>query len=79
MDRKMEWNERFQEWNGRQSSILDFLHCIYRNICNVRMSGSTNNIVTGVFNFNTYGYYLSTNHDSLVMYIHCANGVCIAL
>ena len=21
-DAKMEWNDRFQEWNGRQSSIL---------------------------------------------------------
>ena len=34
----MEWNGRFQEWNGRQSSILPyqfhtrFVHCIYRKI-----------------------------------------------
>ena len=33
-----EWNGRFQEWNGRQfsilhtNSILDFVHCIYRKI-----------------------------------------------
>ena len=29
---KIEWKERFQERNGRQSSILDFVHCIYRKI-----------------------------------------------
>ena len=23
-DATMEWNERFQEWNGRQSSILPY-------------------------------------------------------
>ena len=27
-DAKMEWNGRFQEWSGRQSSILDFSHGI---------------------------------------------------
>ena len=39
-DARMEWNGRFQEWNGRQfsilyfhtNSILDFMHCIYRKI-----------------------------------------------
>ena len=37
-DARMEWNGRFQEWNGRQSSILPyqfhtrFVHCIYRKI-----------------------------------------------
>ena len=30
----------------------------------------TNNIVTEVFNFNIYGYYLSTNRGSFVVYIH---------
>ena len=34
------------------------------------------NIVTEVFNFNIYGYYMSTNRGSVVVY--CANGVCIA-
>ena len=36
---RMEWNRRFQEWNGRQpsihfhtNSILDFAHGIYRKI-----------------------------------------------
>ena len=24
-DARMEWNGRFQEWNGRQSSILSYL------------------------------------------------------
>ena len=37
-DARMEWNGRFQEWNGKQSSILPyqfhtrFVHCIYRKI-----------------------------------------------
>ena len=37
-DARMEWNGRFQEWNGRQSSILPyqfhtrFVDCIYRKI-----------------------------------------------
>ena len=35
----------------------------------------TINIVTEVFYFNIYGYYLSTNRGSLVVHIHCANGV----
>ena len=29
-DATMEWNGRFQKWNGRQSSILDFAHGIYK-------------------------------------------------
>ena len=29
----------------------------------------TNNIVTEVFNFNIYAYYLSTNRGSLAVYI----------
>ena len=33
------------------------------------MSGSDNNIVTEVFNFNIYAYYLSTNRSTLVVYI----------
>ena len=46
-DARMEWNGRFQEWNGRPSSILpcqfhrllDFVHCIYRKM-QVLMSDS---------------------------------------
>ena len=40
------------------------------------MLGSDNNIVTEVFNFNIYAYYLSTNRSTLV--VHCANSVRIA-
>ena len=32
------------------------------------MSGSSNNIVTEVFNFNIYTYYLSTNRGTFVLY-----------
>ena len=35
-DARMEWNGKFQEWNGRQyfltNSIQDFMHCIHRKI-----------------------------------------------
>ena len=33
------------------------------------MSSSDNNIVTEVFNFNIYAYYLLTNRGTLVVYI----------
>ena len=80
---RMEWNGRFQEWNGRQSSILPYqFHTRFRalylqkNIYGCRVM--TNSIVTEVFNFNIYGYYMSTHRGSLVVYIYCATGVCIA-
>ena len=62
----MEWNGRFQEWNGRQSSILPFqFHTRFRSLYlqknTYRCRVVINNIVTEVFNFNTYAYYLSTN------------------
>ena len=47
-DARMEWNGRFQEWNGRQSSILPyqfhirFVHCtVFTEKCvGLPMSGS---------------------------------------
>ena len=79
----MKWNGRFQEWNGRRCSILPYqFHTRFRalylqkNICECRVV--TNNNVTEAFNFNIYGYYLSTKRGSLVVYIHCVSGVCIA-
>ena len=74
-DARMEWNGRFQEWNGRQSSILPYqFHTKFcalylrKNIYRCRVV--TSNIVTEVFIFNyIYGYYLSTNRGSLVVYI----------
>ena len=63
-DARMEWNGRFQEWNGRQSSILPYqFHTRFRALylqkntyqCRVVI----NNIVAGVFNLNIYAYYLS--------------------
>ena len=73
-DARMECNGRFQEWNGRQSSILSYhFHTKFcalylrKNIYRCRLV--TNNIVTEVFIFNIYGYYLSTNRGSLVVYI----------
>ena len=49
------WNGIFQEWNGGQSSILDFVHCMYNKYiygCQVVI----NNIVTKVLNFNINAY-----------------------
>ena len=70
----MVWNGRFQEWNGRQSSILPYqFHTrfyasyLQKNTSRYRMM--INNIVTEVVNFNIYAYYLSTNRNTLVVYI----------
>ena len=59
-DARMEWNERFQEWNGRQSSILPYQ--FHTRFCALYLQKNTyrcrvviNNIVTEVFNFNIYG------------------------
>ena len=58
-----ERNGIFQEWNGRQSSVLPYqFHIRFRALhlqknthrCRVVI----NNIVREVFNFNTYQYHL---------------------
>ena len=73
-DARMEWNGRFQEWNGRRSSILPYQ--FHTRFCKLYLQKNTyrcrvviNNIVTEVFNFNISAYYLSTNRDTLVVYI----------
>ena len=70
-DARMEWNGRFQEWNGRQSSILPYQ--FHTRFCALYLQKNTyryrvviNNIVTEVFNFNIRAYYLSTNRGSLL-------------
>ena len=79
-DARMEWNGRFQQWNGNNlpyfhtNSILRAL-CLLKSTC--RCPVVINNIVTKVFNFNIYAYYLSTNRGILVVYI-AANSVRIA-
>ena len=68
-DAAMEWNGRFQEWNGRQSSILpNQFHTRFFALY-LQKYTVINNIVTQVFNFNIYVYYLSTNRGTLVVYI----------
>ena len=79
-DSRMEWNGRFQEWNGRQSSILPYqFHIRFRSLFlqknTYRCRVVINNIVTEVFNFNIYAYssiqlqylqyYVSTNRGWL--------------
>ena len=73
-DARMEWNGRFQEWNGRQSSILPYQ--FHSRFCSLYLQQNTyrfwlviNNIVTEVFNFNIYAYCLSTNCDASVVCI----------
>ena len=72
-DARIEWNGRFQEWNGRQSSILPYQ--FHTRFCALYLQKNTyrfrvviNNIVTEVLNF-IYAYYSSTNHCTLVVYI----------
>ena len=69
---RMEWNGRFQEWNGRQSSILPYQ--FHTRFCALYSQKNTyqfrvviNNIVTEVFNFKIYAYYLSTNRGTLAV------------
>ena len=72
-DARMEWNGRFQEWNGRQSSILPYqfhtrFRALYLQKNTYRYRVVINNIVTEVSNFNISAYYLSTNRGTLVVY-----------
>ena len=73
-DARMEWNGRFQEWNGRQSSILSYqfhtrFRALYLQKNTYRRRVVINNIVTEVFNFNIGACYLSTIRGTLVVYI----------
>ena len=73
-DARMEWNGRFQEWNGRQPSILPYqFHTRFRAFYLQKNTYQCwvviNNIVTEVFNFNIYTYYLLTNCGTWVVYI----------
>ena len=81
-DARMEWNGRFQECNGRQSSIPIPYHTrfgsLYLHKSTYRCRVVINNIVTEVFNFNIFAYYLSTNAISFFGCVHCANSVRIA-
>ena len=59
-DARMKWNGRFQEWNGRQSSII--LYQFHSRFCTLYLQKNTyrcrvviNNIATEVFNINIYG------------------------
>ena len=68
----MEW--KIREWNVRKSSILPYQ--FYTRFCALYLQKNTyrcrvviNNIVTEVFNFDIYAYYLSTNRGTLVEYI----------
>ena len=68
-----EWNRRFQEWNGKQYSIPDFVHCIFRKTYRytcilygfwVVIDG----IVGEEFHFHIYAHYLWTNCGTLIVF-----------
>ena len=74
-DTKMEWNGRFQEWNGRQSSILSYqFHTRFRALylqknthrCRVVIKILSQKYSTSI---STHFQYLSTNRSTLVVYI----------
>ena len=83
MERKFRFGIlKMPEWNGMEdfkngmkdnlpyfhtNSILDFVHFLQKNTYRCRVV--IKNIVTEVFNFNIYAYYLSTNRRTWVVYI----------
>ena len=62
----MEWNISRMEWKEIFHTSFRALY-LQKNIYECR--GVTNNIITEVFTFNSYWYYLLTNRSSLVVYI----------
>ena len=69
-----EWNGMEDFKNGRQISILPYQ--FHTRFCALYLQKNTywcqvgiNNIVTEIFNFNIYAYYLSTNCGTLFVYI----------
>ena len=85
MEWKMEWKFwygiwKMPEWNGMEdfkNGMEDNLpyqfhtrfRALYLQKNTFRCRVVINNIVTEVFNFNIYAYYLSTNRGTLVAYI----------
>ena len=89
----MEWKFwyglwKMPEWNGMEdfkNEMEDNLpyqfhtrfRALYLQKNTYRCRVVINNIVTEVFNFNIYAYYLSTNRVTLLCTIvHCANSAC---
>ena len=72
--KKPEWNGIFQEWNGRQSSILPYqfhirFRALYLHKNTYQCRVVINNIVTEIFNFDICAYYLSTNRGIPVLWL----------
>ena len=75
MERKFRYGIwKMPEWNGKQSFILPYQ--FQTRFCALHLQKNTyrcrvviNNIITEVFIFNIYVYYLSTNRGTLVVYI----------
>ena len=87
-DAKMEWNGRFQEWNGRQSSILPYqFHTRFRALYLQKNTYQCriNNIVVTINNIVTKNLTSISTHiicrQIAVPYfgcVHCANSIRIA-
>ena len=80
-DARMEWNGRFQEWNGRQSSILPYqFHTKFRSLYlqknTYRCRVVINNIVTEVLT--SISTHIICRQMRYFGCVHCANSVRIA-
>ena len=68
-----EWNGTEDFKNGMEDNLPYQFHTRFRTLYlqknTYRCRSMINNIVTEVFNFNIYTYYLSTNRGTLVGYI----------
>ena len=69
----MEWNRMEDFKNEIEDNLPYQFHtrfcALYLQKNTYRCRVGINNIVTEVFNFNIYGWYLSTNRNTLVVYI----------
>ena len=92
MEWKMEWNGNFGMENGMEdfknekednlpyfhtNSMLDFEHVFTEKYTVYECGVVINDIVTEVFNFNIYAYYLSTNNGTLVVHYILRKQHCI--
>ena len=77
-DVRMEWNGRFQEWNGRQSSTLPYqfhtrFRALYLKKNTYRCRVVIYNIVTEVFNF--ISTHIICQQIAVLWFVHIAQTV----
>ena len=64
-----EWYERFQEWNGKQSSTSIPYRSSRMVFTEKYIRIVINNILTELFKISVLFHYLSTNHDTSIVSI----------